>query len=326
MSLPPLTFQPLLKERVWGGRKLEELYQKPLPPGQTIGESWEISDRAGDVSPIAEGPLIGRDLRWVMEHRARDLLGDAPAQSGRFPLLVKILDARDKLSLQVHPPASIAARLKGEPKTEMWYITDADPGAQLYAGLRRGVTRDEFETRLKIGGVADCFHRLPVGAGDALFLPSGRVHAIGAGLVIFEIQQNSDTTYRVYDWDRLGLDGRPRSLHIDEGLQSIDFEDYEPSLTSKDWEQTAFGTVRELAKDDLFTVEEWKVRQNASTSLEPGLMRLIAAASGTARVSTKEGTVTLTAGRFCLVPASAHDSVVTATGETTLLSARIGEG
>ncbi|HEX5399342.1 MAG TPA: type I phosphomannose isomerase catalytic subunit, partial [Verrucomicrobiae bacterium] len=187
--LYPLTFQPIFKERVWGGRELERLYAKALPPGTPIGESWEISDRPGDASVIANGPLAGKTLRWLMENHADELLGEAgPATGGRFPLLCKILDAREKLSLQVHPPADRAKELKGEPKTEMWFIADAAPDAELYVGLKQGVTRTVFETKIADGSVADCFHRIPVRAGDVMFLPSGRVHAIGAGLVIFEIQ------------------------------------------------------------------------------------------------------------------------------------------
>ena len=229
--LYPLIFQPIFKERVWGGRELERLYGKKLPPGAVIGESWEISDRPGDASVIANGPLAGKDLRWLMEHHAPEILGGAkPAADGRFPLLCKILDARDKLSLQVHPPANKAAELGGEPKTEMWYIADAAPDARFYVGLKRGVTRAEFEKKISDGSVADCFHRVPVRAGDTMFLPSGRVHAIGDGLVIFEIQQNSDTTYRVFDWNRVGLDGKPRELHVAQSLASIDFNDFEPKL------------------------------------------------------------------------------------------------
>ena len=213
-ALYPLTFQPIFKERVWGGREIERLYGKKLPPGAPIGESWEISDRPGDAGVITNGPLAGKDLRWLMENHAAELLGGAkPATGNRFPLLCKILDAREKLSLQVHPPAHQAAALGGEPKTEMWFIADAAPAAELYVGLKRGVTRAEFERKIRDGSVAECFHRLPVKTGDAMFLPSGRVHAIGAGLVIFEIQQNSDTTYRVFDWNRVGLDGKPRDLH-----------------------------------------------------------------------------------------------------------------
>src|SRR5438045_243203 len=165
-----------------------------------------------------------------MEHHERELLGDAKSANGRFPLLIKILDAQEKLSLQVHPPAHKAVELKGEPKTEFWYVAHADAGAELFVGLKHGVSRREFEAKIRSGTVAECFHRVPVKAGDAMFLPSGRVHALGGGLVIFEIQQNSDTTYRVFDWNRVGLDGKPREVHIEQSLASINFDDFEPSL------------------------------------------------------------------------------------------------
>lgn len=158
--LYPLTFQPIFKERVWGGRNLERLYHKALPAGVPIGESWEISDRPGDASVIANGPLAGRDLRWLMEKHAKELLGTAQPAGGRFPLLVKILDAEEKLSLQVHPPAHRAPELGGEPKTEMWYVADARPEAELFVGLKRGKTRGEFEQRIADGSVAECFHRV----------------------------------------------------------------------------------------------------------------------------------------------------------------------
>src|ERR1017187_10953201 len=147
--LYPFTFLPIFKQRVWGGRELERLYHKPLPPRVPIGESWEISDRPGDVSIIANGPFAGKDLRWLMENHLRELLGNGRPQNGRFPLLIKILDAREKLSLQVHPPARKAAELGGDPKTEMWYIADAAPDAELYAGFKHGVTRAEFEKKIQ---------------------------------------------------------------------------------------------------------------------------------------------------------------------------------
>jgi mannose-6-phosphate isomerase len=217
--LYPLTFQPIFKERVWGGRNLERLYRKALPANTPIGESWEITDRPEGVSVIANGSLAGKDLRWLMANQREELLGKTDAE--RFPLLIKILDCQETLSVQVHPPAGVAAKLGGEPKTEMWHIADATPEAVLYVGLRRGVTREEFERRIGDGTVAEALHRIAVKKDDVMFLPSGRVHAIGAGNVIFEIQQNSDTTYRVFDWNRVGLDGKPRELHVKESLESI---------------------------------------------------------------------------------------------------------
>jgi mannose-6-phosphate isomerase len=303
--LYPFTFRPIFKERVWGGRELERLYHKPLPPGAPIGESWEISDRPGDASVITNGTLAGKDLRWLMENHAADLLGEARPQGGRFPLLIKILDAQDKLSLQVHPPPAKAAELSGEPKTEMWYVAEAIPGAELYVGLKRGITRAEFEQRIKAGTVAECFHRVSVRRGDAMFLPSGRVHALGAGLIIFEIQQNSDTTYRVFDWDRLGLDGKPRELHIPQSLASIDFNDYEPSLVP--WASALHGQrkVRSLARNPLFTAEAQEASAGASVPLQPNKMQILALLVGGVQVDDGMEMLELAAGQFCLIPASA---------------------
>src|ERR1017187_289222 len=274
--LYPFTFQPIFKQRVWGGRELERLYHNPLPRGLQIGESWYISDRPGDVSVIANGPLAGKDLRWLMEQHAPEVLGAAKPLRGRFPLLIKILDPQDKLSLQVHPPPAKAAALGGEPKTEMWYVTEASPAAELYVGLKRGVTRAEFESKLKTGAVAECFHRVNVRAGDAMFLPSGRVHALGAGLVILDIQQNSDTTYRVFDWNRVGLDGKTRELHIAQSLASIDFNDFEPKLVETKFVADGKIQKRSLVNDPLFTVEAHQADPAVPVPLRPNMMQIVA--------------------------------------------------
>jgi len=302
--LYPLKFQPIFKERVWGARNIERLYRKQLPPRVPIGESWEITDRPGDVSVIANGAFMGRDLHWLMENHGRELLGNASALNGRFPLLIKILDAQDNLSLQVHPPAAKAAELKGEPKTEMWFITEAQPEAALYVGLRRGVTRADFERKINDGTVEECFQRLSVRAGDAMFLPSGRVHAIGAGNVIFEIQQNSDTTYRVFDFNRVGLDGKPRELHVPQSLASIDFSDFEPPLEPRTAKQQGEATVRPVTQCPLFNVEQVGLGAGKQLSLAPQTMHILGVVSGDITVEAKEGNLALRAGEFGLVPAS----------------------
>jgi mannose-6-phosphate isomerase len=303
--LYPLTFDPIFKERVWGGRNLERLYQKPLPPSVPVGESWEITDRPEGVSVITNGRLAGKDLRWLVDHHATELLGSASAPGGRFPLLIKLLDAREKLSLQVHPPENVAARLGGEPKTEMWYVADAQPGAELYVGLRRGVTRAEFERKIKEGTVADCFHRVPVKAGDAMFLPSGRVHAIGAGLLIFEIQQNSDTTYRVFDWNRRGLDGKPRELHVEQSLRCINFDDFEPALAAGDPGSSGRDGFqsRILVNDPLFTVEHVVDRTGHLIDTRPAQAEIFGVLEGCLAVHCGNEHVVLRAGQFCLKPA-----------------------
>jgi len=318
--LYPLIFEPRFKDRIWGGRELERLYAKKLPAGKPIGEAWEISDRPGDASVIANGPLAGKDLRWLMENHSAEVLGTAKsAAEGRFPLLCKILDAREKLSLQVHPPASKAKELKGEPKTEMWYIADAAPDASLYVGLKKSVTRAEFEKKIANGSVADCFHRIPVRAGDTMFLPSGRVHAIGDGLVIFEIQQNSDTTYRVFDWNRVGLDGKPRELHIEQSLASIDFNDFEPALVATQFIIRDGTKKRSLVADALFNVAAWELESGTSASLKPSKLQIIAATCGGVEIKSGSDAVRLAAGQFALIPASLKQTEISTKNGAALL-------
>ena len=323
--LYPLIFQPIFKDRIWGGRELERLYAKKIPAGQPTGESWEISDRPGDASVIANGPLAGKDLHWLMENYRAELLGSAkPTPENRFPLLIKILDARDKLSLQVHPPARKAAELRGEPKTEMWFIADAAPGAELFVGLKPGVTRPEFERKITDGSVADCFHRVPVRAGDTMFLPSGRVHAIGDGLVIFEIQQNSDTTYRVFDWNRVGLDSRPRDLHVAQSLASIDFEDFAPKLAGEPFSGDDRLKSRALVRDPLFNVEIVELKSGVELALQPRTLQIIGVVRGELEVPGETGSLTLSAGQFCLIPACLAQTVARARSHATLLQVQAG--
>jgi mannose-6-phosphate isomerase len=322
--LYPLTFHPIFKERVWGGREMERLYGKSLPPGRPIGESWEISDRPGDASVIANGPLAGKSLRWLMENHRAGLLGAAPpATANRFPLLCKILDAREKLSLQVHPPAAQAAELKGEPKTEMWFVAAAAPGAELFVGLQRGVTREVFEKKVQTGHVAECFHRVSVRAGDAMYLPSGRVHAIGAGLVIFEIQQNSDTTYRVFDWNRVGLDGRPRELHVAQSLASIDFKDFEPQPVQG--KAASDGPIRKrpLVSDRLFQVESWEMTSGAKGGLRSKTLQIVATTRGQTEIRGGSTSIQLSAGQFGLIPAGLEQTEVLAKADAAVLRVEV---
>jgi len=218
-------------ERVWGGRELERVYGRVLPtPDRKYGESWEIVDREGEQSVVDAGVWAGRSLHELWSEQREAVFGNGFEAHPRFPILIKVLDARDDLSIQVHPPAHLAASLGGEPKTEMWYIADCSPGAKLYVGLKTGVTRGDFERAIDEGSVAACVHSLTPQPGASILIESGRLHAIGAGFLIHEIQQNSDTTYRVFDWNRFGLDGKPRQLHVAASLASIDFNDYEPAM------------------------------------------------------------------------------------------------
>ncbi len=287
----PLVFEPLLMERVWGGRRLETLLGKRLPPGVRIGESWELVDREEAQSVVHDGPLRGATLHELWTERRAEIFGSGLADSPRFPLLCKILDAQERLSLQVHPPAEVAARLGGEPKTEMWHILDASLDSNLYAGLRHGANRAVFEEALNQGRVSEQIHSLPIHKGDTMFIPSGRVHAIGAGNLIVEIQQNSDTTYRVFDWNRLGLDGRLRDLHISESLESIDFNDLEPGIDQPKGET--------LVECPLFRVEKWALT-GPRFSAGPNFA-IFTVTDGRVRCGDRE----FGRGAFFLVPATA---------------------
>jgi mannose-6-phosphate isomerase len=258
-------------------------------------------------------------LHWLLENFPDELLGAARVLGERFPVLCKILDAQDKLSLQVHPPAKLAAQLGGEPKTEMWYFARTAPWADVYAGLKRGVTREQFERRIASGEVGQCFHRVNVKPGDALFLPSGRVHAIGAGNLIFEIQQNSDTTYRVFDWNRVGLDGKPRDLHIAPALASIDFKDFEPTLCQAAVVAGPNYQTRLLVNDPLFKVTEIVLERGDFLLPKLPKPQILAVVSGTLQIESAQTKLELRAGQFCLIPAELRTAKLNSRAPATLL-------
>jgi mannose-6-phosphate isomerase len=224
----------------------------------------------------------------------------------------------------VHPPAQKAAQLGGEPKTEMWHIAEAQPGAHLYVGLRRGVTRQQFEAKISTGQVAECFHRIAVESGDTMFLPSGRVHAIGAGLVIFEIQQNSDTTYRVFDWNRVGTDGVPRELHVEESLASIDFDDFEPSLTDRTWVDRGGLASRPLIRHELFQADEYRADAAVPIELATHRLQVVAVVSGAADVRDAGASLRLVAGAFAVIPASLNAVAVRADSKSRMVIVQAG--
>jgi len=219
--LYPLPLQPLYRRYLWGGRGFATALDRALPPGDDYAESWELVDRDGDQSAVAAGPLAGRSLSSLRDEYGAALLGRHG--HARIPLLFKFLDARHDLSVQVHPDDDRAARLvpPDRGKTEAWYVIDAAPGSRIYAGLGDGVGRDELAAALAAGRCGDVLHAFEPRPGDCVFIPAGTVHAIGAGLLVAEIQQSSDVTYRLHDWNRTGPDGRPRALHLDAGLDAV---------------------------------------------------------------------------------------------------------
>jgi mannose-6-phosphate isomerase len=299
-------------ERIWGGRRLESKFGKKLPPGTQIGESWEIVDRPEAQSVVAHGPLKGMSLHELWTHYREEVFGEAPKTARearvlpRFPLLIKLLDAHEKLSLQVHPPEQVAGKLGGEPKTEFWYVAAADPGAELLLGFRKPITRDQFETALRKGTAADYVHKISVKPGDAAFLPAGCLHAVSAGNLLIEIQQNSDTTYRVFDWNRVDDKGKPRQLHIQQALQCIDFNDVAPKLVEPRDEL--------LVRHELFEVQKWNL--DSAREVAPlGEFAIVCCLTGKLACAN----VDLTPGEFFLVSASLHDRQLRAQRKSTSL-------
>ena len=237
---------------------------------KVIGESWEIVDRPEALSTTSDGQTI----RELIAADPEGIMGAGWPADRPFPILVKWLDCQEKLSLQVHPPARIAASLNGEPKTENWYIADAKTDATLMAGLKNGVSREDFEAALKRGELEPLVHQISVAAGESIFIPSGRLHAIGGGNLILEIQQNSATTYRVYDWGRVGLDGTPRDLHVEESLESTDFNDFEPDTLKPT------GESQLLAESDVFNLRKVCLKSGEVLELAAGEPQILSVVCG----------------------------------------------
>ncbi len=245
MELYPLKFEPIYKEKIWGGRSLETLFGRALPAGVKIGESWELADLAEGVSCVSNGPLAGMSLTQLTADYGEKLLGSAkPTDDGRFPLLLKLLDANDILSMQVHPDADAVAAIGGDSalKTECWYALDSRDG-YIYKGVMPGVTAEQFRSGIESGSEADLVRRIDVSAGDFHFLPAGTIHALGAGVLVAEVQTPSDTTYRVSDW------GRGREIHVERSIQCIHYEeasDTPPGASGDTLLVTEFFTVEKL--------------------------------------------------------------------------------
>lgn len=264
-TLYPFLFEleGMTQAYLWGGEKLKPLVPD-YPADQPLAEIWTVSDRPEDkrMSVVANGPLTGTTLRQLMTDHAEELLGDVQPVDGKFPLLVKLMNSGQRLSLQVHPPTEKAAELKGDPKTECWFFLEGtEPTAQLFAGVRRGTTRAVFESTLRDGGKLEpLLHVIRPQGGDCLFLPSGRLHAMDAGSLFLEIQENSNTTYRVFDWNRIDKrTGRPRELHVDKALAAIDFADVEPGFQEILPDTEGENRFDHLVDCPQFTLERWEI-------------------------------------------------------------------
>lgn len=254
MNLYPFQFEPIFRRYVWGGRRLSSVLEKPIGDGNDYAESWEIVDHGSDQSIVANGSLRGCSLA-DLGRRFGDQIFGRSGGFDQFPLLFKFLDANRDLSVQVHPNDEQAARLDPPDagKTEAWYIIDADPGAKIYAGLQTGVGRSDLQAATRNGTVEACLNSFQPSPGDCVFIPAGVVHAIGQGLLVAEIQQSSDTTFRLFDWNRVGLDGSPRELHIEEALSVTDY-DYGP-VTPQIPKETDDGLRTNLVTCDKFVLD-----------------------------------------------------------------------
>ncbi|MHC4061494.1 MAG: type I phosphomannose isomerase catalytic subunit, partial [Planctomycetota bacterium] len=272
MQLYPFKLKPIYKHRIWGGQKLREVFGKDIPEEEKIGESWEVADLPEDKSVIVNGELAGETLIGAIEKYPKEITGDANFR-GPFPLLVKFLDAEDVLSVQVHPDPETCRRMgKGDPKTECWYIISAEAEAVIYKGLKEGVTREQFADAIKQGTVAELLARVPVAAGECHFLGAGTAHSIGAGLLIAEIQTPSDTTYRVFDWNRVDDAGKPRQLHIEEALESIHFE--------ASGDELAVTTIGRLVDCEHFKIDKGHQAEGCELLLSPGTMKTLVVLRG----------------------------------------------
>ena len=271
-----LLFEPVYQERVWGGRTLETAMGRILPGKIPVGESWEIVDRPEAQSKVRGGPLGGRTLAQILEAKGKSIMGPDWEAGARFPLLVKWLDCRERLSLQVHPTAGAARELGGESKTENWYVAHSNAGAQLLVGLEAGTTHDQFAQSIAENRADEHVRRLKVAVGDSILVRAGQVHAIDAGNLILEIQQNSDTTYRIHDWGRPGLDGKPRSLHVAESLRSIAWNEAPDPLVR------ASPTSGTIADCDHFTLRRVVLGAGETLTIrggeEPRILSLVSGA------------------------------------------------
>ena len=297
MKAYPLKFEQIYKQRIWGGQKLRDVFGKDLPAGQKIGESWELADLPEDKSVIANGELAGLTLRSAIEQYPKEITGNENFPLP-FPLLIKILDAEDVLSVQVHPDPETCRRMgKGEPKTECWYIIAAEPGAVIYKGLKKGVTKEQFAEAIEKGTVAEMLVKVPVSVGECYFLPAGTAHAIGPGLLIAEIQTPSDTTYRVFDWNRVDDAGKARELHIAEALESIHFD--------QSSEELFVTTIGLLVDCEYFTINRGHQGADCELLLTPGKMKTLIMLTGSGTIlGTEEDLVEFIAGDCLLVPAA----------------------
>jgi len=303
--LYPLRFAPIYQYRLWGGRRLADLLAAPLPGDGPIGEAWVLSDREDHPSQVADGPLKGRTIRQLLEQSSEQLLGNLTGRFRRFPLLLKFLDAREMLSVQVHPsdahPELLPAGETG--KTEAWVVLEAGPESRIYAGLRPGTTAEDLRRALTDGTVAEHIACFTPKAGDSVFIPAGTVHTLGGGVVVFEVQQNSDVTFRLYDWGHTDAKThKPRALQVDQALACVDFGKSAGGLVTPVVESTA-----RVERETLFHCEQFRLSRvrgrSPFTVGATGVPRVLVCIDGSGEVEHAGATYEAGKGDVFLLPA-----------------------
>lgn len=327
MQICPLVFEPRFVPKVWGGRRLSA-FGKALPPEAAIGESWELFDDEKGSAVVAAGPAKGLSLRQLSQEWGAALVGPGhEAWAARFPLLIKLLDAREDLSVQVHPDDALAARLEGPGtlgKSEMWVVVGREPGARLLSGFKPGVDAVRLRRGLADGTAMQLMQELSVEPGDVVDIPAGRVHAIGAGCLIAEVQQNSDVTYRVWDYGRLE-NGKPRALHVEQALQALRFDQPFCSASGKAAPQArreGTAAVEDLVRGPYFDVR--RLRLSGPHSYAAGRLapEVLMALEGGLRLNWEGGAMDVPAGATALLPASLAVAVAPLGAAALLLSIR----
>ena len=302
-TLYPLKFKPILVNKIWGGRRIPEILAKGLNHSGSIGESWEISGVKESVSVVKTGYLSGRNLNWVIKNYGENLLGKHyKGPETQFPLLIKFLDANDDLSVQVHPndeQAELAGERRG--KTEMWYILDSDEDAYIYNGFNRKMDKNTLRQTIENGTTIDFLNKIPVKSGDSFYIPAGRIHSIGTGTFLAEIQQSSDTTYRVYDFNRKDAEGNTRELHLDSSLGVMDYGKLEKAKIIK---KRLSETKSELVKSPFFSTNVINTINPLFEKNDTNNFRIIICNQGSAYLHTEGIKTSLIKGDCVLIPSS----------------------
>lgn len=302
--LYPLKFFPVYKNMIWGGRNIEKTFNREVPEGN-IGESWEICCRVDGMSMVSNGSFKYRTIEDLVNEYKEELLGDlvyGKSTFNIFPLLIKLIDATDSLSVQVHPNDEYAMKYNDNGKTELWYVIDAKPGAKLIYGLKNGTTRKELVASIGENNIERNLNKIPVKKGDVLYLPSGTVHAMLEGVLIAEIQQNSNITYRLYDWNRVDMNGKSRELHINQALDVIKFDDVNQNILMETANYSSYSK-RILTKNDYFTVEELNIHKIYTNSTDGSKFYIYMIIEGDGVVNYQYGVEELLPGNTIFIPA-----------------------